>query len=129
MKNYKKIRNSFTSFISKIIINTSINYKRKITYINKREEELKENFTDINNDILDTFVEEVNYLQLEKVFSNTKYTDAMSKLTDREKLILYLIVIDEKSVKDVAKILKLSENNVTIIKYRAKNKFLKNLKK
>lgn len=129
MKNYKKIRNSFTSFISKIIINTSINYKRKITYINKREEELKESFTDINNDILDTFVEEVNYLQLEKVFSNAKYTNAMSKLTDREKLILYLIVIEEKSVKDVAKILKLSENNVTIIKYRAKNKFLKNLKK
>lgn len=135
MSNYKRIRISFTSFISKVIQNTAINYKKRINYISIREMQIDETIENSNilktpsTYITDTLVEDINYLQLEKVFTNEKYSNAMKNLSDREKLVLYLAVIEELPLKLIANMLETTEDNISKIKYRAKNKFLDNLKK
>lgn len=126
-------RISFTAFIIKIIENTSNNYKKKLNYIWKREIQFTEKLEtegiikSEKSQIIDEISENINYLKLENVFTNKKYYNAMKKLESREKLVLYLIVIRKLPLKKVADILKTNENNISKIKYRAKNKFLKNL--
>lgn len=134
MSNYKRIRISFTSFISRVIENTALNYKKKLNYISNREIHLSEEMEiggiikDTNN-VMDSLIEDIDYLQLEKVFNNEEYSYAMKQLNDREKFVLYLTVIEEQPLKNVANMLGTTEDNVSKIKYRAKNKFLKYLKK
>lgn len=126
-------RISFTAFIIKIIENTSNNYKKKLNYIWKSEIQFTEKLEtegiikSEKSQIIDEISENINYLKLENVFTNKKYYNAMKKLESREKLVLYLIVIRKLPLKKVADILKTNENNISKIKYRAKNKFLKNL--
>ena len=131
--NEEKIRNSFTSFINKVIENTAINYKKKLANKSKNEIHLSDDLEISgivkNTSIADTFVEDVNYLELEKVFTNVEYSNSMKKLTDKEKLVLYLTVIEEQPLKKVANLLGTTEDNISKIKYRAKNKFLKYLKR
>lgn len=133
MSNEEKIRNSFTSFINKVIENTAINYKNKLANRSKNEiylsDDLEISGIVKNTNIADTFVEDVNYLELEKVFTNVEYSNSMKKLTDREKLVLYLTIIEEQPLKKVANVLGTTEDNISKIKYRAKNKFLKYLKR
>lgn len=135
MAKNQRIRASFTSFISKVIENTAINYKRKLNYISKREIHLSEEMEigeiikSSNSNVADTLIEEIDYLELEKVFNNEEYANAMKQLNDREKLVLYLTIIEEISIKKVAIMLDTTEDNVSVIKYRSKNKFLKYLRK
>lgn len=124
---------SFTAFIVKIIKNTSNNYKKKMNYISKREIQITENLgierviKNAEIQIDDEALEKIEYLTLEKIFTRKEYYDAMKKLENREKLVLYLTAIRELPLKRVAIMLKTNENNISKIKYRAKNKFLKNL--
>ena len=128
MEDYGKIKAKFTSFIVKVIENSAINYKKKLTYITKREiyftKEL-EATGHINNNTLETLDEKINYINLENVFTNDKHFCAMKRLNNKEKLVLYLTVIEELSLRKVAQLLDTTEDNVGMIKYRAKNKFKK----
>lgn len=124
---------TFTAFIVKIIKNTSNNYKKKMSYISKRETQITEKLVvegvikNVEIQIDDENLENINYVTLEKIFTKKEYYDAMKKLENREKLVLYLTAIKELPLKKVAIMLKTNENNISKIKYRAKNKFLKNL--
>lgn len=125
-------RISFTAFITKIIKNTSINYKKKKNYILKKEmyfsNELEiEGTIKIEENQLEESIEKINYLKLEEVFTKKEYYKAMKSLADKEKLVLYLSIIKKIPLKKIANLLKTNENNISKIKYRAKNKFLKNL--
>lgn len=125
MKDYGKIKAKFTSFIVKVIENSSINYKKKLAYTTKREIYLTKELeatVHINNNTLD---EKINYINLENVFTNDKHFCAMKRLNNKEKLVLYLTVIEELSLRKVAQLLDTTEDNVGMIKYRAKNKFKK----
>ena len=121
VSNEEKIRNSFTAFINKVIENTAINYKKKLANKSKNEIYLSDDLEISgilkNTSIADTFVEDVNYLELEKVFTNVEYSNSMKKLTDREKLVLYLTVIEEKPLKKVANLLGTTEDNISKIKF------------
>lgn len=128
MEDYGKIKANFTSFIVKVIENSAINYKKKLAYISKREiylsEELERKIKD-NNHILDILDEDINYINLENVFTNNEHFYAMKRLNNKEKLVLYLTVIERYSLEKVAKLLDTTEDNAGMIKYRAKNKFKK----
>ena len=130
MNYYEKIKANFTSYIQKVIINEAINYKKKVTYIANKEIHLSEEL-ELTERIehADILVEEIDYTRLEDIFTNEDYFYAMKKLSYREKLVLYLTTIKDDSLKGVADLLGTSENNISKIKYRAKNKFLNNLKK
>lgn len=127
-------RISFTSYIIEIIKNTAINYKKKKSYIINKEIQFLENIEiegeiiNKENEINDEDLEKINYQELERIFTKKEYYNAMKKLEDREKLVLYLSVIKQFPLKKVAILLKTNANNISKIKYRAKNKFLKNIK-
>lgn len=126
-------RISFTSYIVEIIKNTAINYKKKKSYILNKEiqsldkAKIDEEIISIGNEIKDDEVERINYQELEKIFTKKEYYNAMKWLRDKEKLVLYLNVIKQLSLETVAILLNTNSNNISKIKYRAKNKFLKNL--
>ena len=126
-------RISFTSYIVEIIKNTAINYKKKKSYIlNKEIQSLEKAKIDgeiisIGNEIKDEEVERINYQELEKIFTKKEYYNAMKWLQDKEKLVLYLNVIKQLSLETIAILLNTNANNISKIKYRAKNKFLQNL--
>ena len=121
-------RISFTSYIVEIIKNTAINYKKKRSYIlNKEIQSSEKNEIEeiicIENEIKDEEVERINYQELEKIFTKKEYYNAMKWLRDREKLVLYLNVIKQLSLETIAILLNTNVNNISKIKYRAKNKF------
>ena len=125
-------RISFTSYIVEIIKNTAINYKKKRSYIlNKEIQSSEKNEIEeiicIENEIKDEEVERINYQELEKIFTKKEYYNAMKWLRDREKLVLYLNVIKQLSLETIAILLNTNVNNISKIKYRAKNKLLNNL--
>ena len=126
-------RISFTSYIVEIIKNTAINYKKKERYILNKEiqslekTEINEDIISVENEIKDEEVERINYQELEKIFTKKEYYNAMKWLRDKEKLVLYLNVIKQLSLETIAILLNTNANNISKIKYRAKNKFLKNL--
>lgn len=132
MANFGFIRASFTVYIGKVIKNAAINYKLKVTNISKSEILLDDAInlqSDFDGEIVDSLVEDVAYSDIHKVFTNPKYSAAMRQLDDREKLVLYLYALEGLSIKEIANVLKVSENNVKVIKYRAKNKFLNYIRK
>jgi DNA-directed RNA polymerase specialized sigma subunit len=51
----------------------------------------------------------------------------MKNLSDKEKLVLYLTVVEEKKTEQVAEIMATTPNNVCQIKSRAVKKFLNKL--
>ena len=68
-----------------------------------------------------------NYEYLENIFSRPKHYNAMKKLSNREKLVIGLIVFENKLEKEVAKVVNTTEDNVSTIKRRAFKKFKKNM--
>ena len=128
-----KNRISFTSYIVEIIKNTAINYKKKKSYILNKEiqcleqSEIAEKVIKEENQLNGEEVEKINYKELEKIFTKKEYYNAMKNLEDREKQVLYLSEIKQLPLKKVAILLKTNANNISKIKYRAKNKFLNNL--
>lgn len=121
----------FIAFINTIIKNTARNYYKKENRIKVNEismEEISETFLSCNNDE-DVFYYSINEdIKLENIFTDKKYYEAMRKLTDREKLVLKLSILEEMSAKNISKKVNISEELVWKIKSRAISKFLKNLK-
>ena len=121
------IRISFTSYINKIIKNTAINYKKQKANIIKKEiqfsykSEIEEELMETKKDIKIEEVEKIYYQELEKVFTQKEYYDAMKVLKDKEKYVLYLSIVKQLSLKTIAILLNTNENNVSKIKHRAKN--------
>lgn len=131
----EEIRSTFTNFIKKIIVNESINYSKKVSLTNKAEVSLNNIFIDekmslsiFDDDIFYAFNRKIDYKTLENELSNPNYFYAMKTLSDRQKLILYLTIIEELSIKEVAKIIGTSENNISSSKTQAIKKFINNIK-
>ena len=71
----------------------------------------------------------ISYKNLENLFSNKDYYKAMCKITDRQKLVLYLNVIENMSFKNISEILNINEITVRTTLTKAKKVFKDNLKK
>ena len=128
----KKIRKAFTIYIVKVIKHSAIDFIRKqkkyegrIVYLNDFEEE-KVSLSMFDNDTL-FFEEKTNYFQLEKIMTKEKNRKAVEKLTDREKEVMYLIIIEELDTEEIAKRLKISTKTVLNTKNNALKKLRKDL--
>ena len=71
------------------------------------------------------FVE--NNTEIEKIMSKEQHRKAVSKLSKREKQIISLLYIEEKSVVEISKILKISSKTITNTKNNALNKLRKDM--
>lgn len=81
----------------------------------------------MNDEFMFLFEKDITYDNIENLFTNEKYYRAMKKLSDKEKNVLFLTAIEEKSVGQVAEIMNTSKENIWQIKSRAIKKFLANL--
>jgi len=132
----KYIRASFTNYISRVIKNTAIDYFKK-------EQKKKENIISIyaidesicvSQETDETgvlfFMEELkkDYSNLEIIFQEEKYYNAMKDLKTIQKQVLYYSILEKYSAEQVSKILDVSIDNVYQLKKRAIEKFIANLK-
>jgi len=132
MNYFEKTRIEFTGFIKAVIRNASIDYKRKLLKSIEHEISVAD-FSNIPKELLsyddNSFLleKDITYSNIENLFTNEKYYRAMKKLSDREKLVLYLTVIEEQKAEQVAKVMNTTKENIWQIKSRAIKNFLNSL--
>ncbi len=131
-KDLKEIKRAFTIFMMKLVKCSSFNFWKKETLRVSRNLPLEENITNkvsLSNYDKDTFFVETksDFNNLEKIMSKEKHQKAISKLSKREKQILNLIYIEEKSIEQVAKILNITTKTVANTKNNALNKLRKDM--
>ena len=121
----KNVVNRFKKYIKFIIINSSINYSKKIKLRRKREIELD----DIDNLVgMEDVDDKVNNKDFRLEFISDKYIkEITSALTIREKIIIEDFVNDIPS-KETAIKLSTSVNSIDVMRNRAKNKIKRKLR-
>jgi RNA polymerase sigma factor (sigma-70 family) len=127
------LKAQFTKYIEFVIKNTATNYFKKKRSISDKEVELEKNeevsLSNIDDGTIFLLEKDISYSNLENVFTNQDHYFAMRQLTDRQKLVLYLSIVDSLSAKEIASIIGISEITVRTIKSKAIKLFIKNLKK
>lgn len=122
----KKFVNKFKKYITFIIINSAINYSKKIKLKRKREIELDERIID-NMVYFDDLENTTNHNDFKFEFLNDEYIKEITKaLTIREKIIIEDFINDIPS-KITAVKLNTSVNTIDVLRNRAKNKIKRNL--
>ena len=121
----KNFVNRFKKYIKFIIINSSINYSKKIKLRRKREIDLD----DIDNLVgMEDVDDKVNNKDFRLELISDKYIKKItSALTIREKIIIEDFVNDIPS-KETAIKLSTSVNSVDVMRNRAKNKIKRKLR-
>ena len=121
----KNFVNRFKKYMKFIIINSSINYSKKIKLRRKREIELD----DIDNLVgMEDVDDKVNNKDFRLELISDKYIkEITSALTIREKIIIEDFVNDIPS-KETAIKLSTSVNSIDVMRNRAKNKIKRKLR-
>ena len=125
---FERTRNEFTAYVKTVIQNSSTDYKRKLLKSIEYEISVAD-FSCVPQGLLSyddsSFLleKDITYSNIEDLFTNEKYYTAMKKLSDKEKLILYLTVIEEKNAEQTAEIMNTTKENIWKIKSRAIKKF------
>jgi RNA polymerase sigma-70 factor (ECF subfamily) len=122
LKAYKSLntfkqKSKFSTWLYRITYNTAITRQRqnktKDCFIDLADAHQNELVTTMN--VFNELYKEERKLYLDK---------AMEKLSDDEKFLIHLYYTDEKNVKDICEILKITEENVKIKLYRIRKKLL-----
>ena len=126
-----KIKIEFTAFIKKVIQNSAKDY---IRILKKTEKEISvADFASLPKELLscddNSFLleKDVTYSNIENLFTSEKHYRAMKNLSGKEKQVLFLTIIEEKTAEEIAKILNTTKENIWKIKSRAIKNFLNNL--
>jgi len=125
---FEKTKIEFIAYIKSVIENSSTDYKRKLLKSIEYEISVAD-FSYVPQGLLSyddsSFLleKDITYSNIEDLFTNEKYYKAMKKLSDKEKLILYLTVIEEKNAEQTAEIMNTTKENIWKIKSRAIKKF------
>ena len=70
--------------------------------------------------------ESVTYANIEDFFTDVRHYKAVKRLTDTEKLILFLTVVEERTEREVSELLNAPKKKIRNIKNRAIRKVRKN---
>lgn len=125
----KEIKRAFTMFIMKVVKNASCDFARKEALRSSRTVLLDEkivNKVSLSNYDNGTFFNEDNP-EIEKIMSKEKHKKAISKLSKREKQIISLLYIEEKSIEEISELLKISSKTIANTKNNALNKLRKDM--
>lgn len=121
----KNFVNRFKKYITFIIINSAINYSKKLKLRRKREIQLDEQIID-NMFCLDNSENESNCDEFKFEFLTDEYIKKITRvLTLREKIIIEDLINDIPS-KITATKLNTSVNTINVLRNRAKNKIKRN---
>ena len=105
------LEKEFDTYIKKTIKHTIINYAMKESKIREKEksiEELKDNEVYTSLSFFSTIEEKT----IVECSSNMKLTNILLKLTEKQKKILTLSIIDQYNSKEIAEELNLSDSRV-----------------
>lgn len=130
----KEIEKRFTSYLKKVLKGYS--NKQKVKYLieintnselsDKQINKLSyKNYLQRNTDEIDNIDVDINHL--ENIFHNERYYKAMKKVPLKQRQVLYLLVVKEYNLREVAEILKTTTSNISKLKRNAINNFKKNL--
>lgn len=130
----KEIEKRFTSYLKKVLKGYS--NKQKVKYLREinTNSELSDkqinklsykNYLQRNTDEIDNIDVDINHL--ENIFHNERYYKAMKKVPLKQRQVLYLLVVKEYNLREVAEILKTTTSNISKLKRNAINNFKKNL--
>lgn len=113
-----KLNSKFSTWFYRIVYNTSISHIRSSIWINNNEVDLSEasKIPETDNVI------DINKLEQKKIVDNV-----LNSIPKGDSLILTLYYLDDESVKDIAKIVGLTESNVKIKLFRARKTFKEKL--
>lgn len=128
----KNIKRAFTIFIIKVIKHASIDFARKEKIRLSRIMSLNEY---VNNEMslsvkdngVFLFKECNSYNDLHLIMTSEKHQKAITKLTKREKEIIYLLYIEEYTLEEIALKLNLTSKTVRNTKNNALTKLKKDM--
>ena len=128
----KDIKRAFTVFMIKVVKHHSLNFIKKERLNNSRNLPLDEgviNKVSLSNYDSGTFFYEnkVNNNELEKVMTKSEHTNAILRLSKRERQILKAIYIDKKKNQEVAEEFNITYKTVSNTRISAINKLRKYL--
>lgn len=117
------IKGKFTNFIVKLIKNSAINYyKQKELYQSRISDIDIENIEIMEGEIMSSSFFDPK-TKPEDVFSDLVFYNAMKKLSDKQKQVLWLLVVEDIKAEEVAKRFNTNVNNIYRIKNEAIKKF------
>lgn len=137
---YEDIVHQFDSYMKKSIRNCVIRFARKENLMSSRETSLDELSEKINNDetvllsdkgncaVFDYAEENREQRKLEEYFSNDKVVQAVKELSEEEKEILILSILDEYTSDEIGKMYNKSGSTIRVIIHNAKQKIRKKRK-
>ena len=109
------------AFLKTIIKNAKIDYIRKNKYIFNEETVLYSNES-IEDNIISRNDEKIQVYELEKIFTGKNMSKIAKALTYIDKLVLYLYYIEEKTDKQIGKMLSMDRSAINKRRLRALEK-------
>ena len=133
-KNEQDIENMFLAFVKQVIVQSRKKFDKSCRVRLQHEEltltgEIQDLITNCDNEIENpTFIEECNELNsnnIEFIFTDEKLYMSAKSLKAKQKKVLYLIFVKEKSELEIANILNLTRQDINYIKHTAIKEILK----
>lgn len=118
------LQNQFTAYLVTAIRWRKITYLRKRTKLGRRE--LPTNFDSEFTQALETLEENLTTLE-QPVLESIALAQALGRITDRERYVLFARVLEERSFNDLAAELGLEYKGAAAIYYRAIQKLKREL--
>lgn len=133
-ENEQDIENMLSAYLKQVIVHSRRKFDKSCCKLLRHEElTLNSEIEDLETSDVDeienlVFTEECNkisFTHIEIIFANKRLYEAVKSLKAKEKKVLHLIFIREKTEQEVADILKLSRQGVNYIKNAAVAKIIK----
>lgn len=133
-KNEQDIENMLSAYLKQVIVQSRKKFDKSCcTHLRHEELTLNGEIEDLEISDVDeienlVFTEECNkisFTHIEIIFADERLYEAVKSLKAKQKKVLHLIFIKEKSEQEVADILKLSRQGVNYIKNTAVAKIIK----
>lgn len=115
----------FITYMKKAISNTRINYLKHQRYLKNNENTLNDEEWQLLSDRDSNCHFTFSYKNIYEVFENEEVVIAFKKLTDLQKKVMYLNVVERNTLSEIGQMLKVSTKSVE----KAKSRALKNLKR
>jgi RNA polymerase sigma-70 factor (ECF subfamily) len=123
MGSFKK-ESKFSTWLHRIVVNTSLSYRRKMKRIWQQTTELDEGIDYEEQHCTSSQTPEQTMLSSEL---NTQLNTAMATLTDRERIAFVLCHQQEFKIREAAVVMECNDNTVKAYLFRARGKLKKQL--
>jgi len=119
-----KMDSKFSTWLHRIVVNTSLSYRRKMKRIWQQTTELHEEEDYDEQHCTNAYLPEETMLSSEL---NTQLNTALATLTARERIAFVLCHQQEFKIRETAVVMECNENTVKAYLFRARNKLKKQL--